>query len=128
MRARMTAGLDDMGNTAAGRLLGSNVTSGGGDTPTTPNATGGEANHTLTQAQLPAISPSITITDPGHTHTTAVAGATNSASGGGQATPQGGNTGTSMTGITAAFTSTLGSGAAANVMNPFMLGTFYQKL
>src|SRR5215831_9921561 len=60
-------GLDDMGNSAAGRIAAGNVTSGGGDTTTTPNATGGEANHTMTQAEL--VAHTHTITDPGHTHT-----------------------------------------------------------
>src|SRR5258708_8365403 len=50
-----------MGNAPAGRLLASNVTSGGGDTITTPNATGGEANHTQSIAELPVHTPSGTI-------------------------------------------------------------------
>lgn len=65
-RARTPVGLDDMGASAAGRLLASNVTSGGGDGVTTPNATGGEANHTLVVAEMP--SHAHTITDPTHTH------------------------------------------------------------
>lgn len=126
MRARIQAGLDDMGNTAAGRLLSSNVTSGGGDTTTTPGATGGEANHTLTQAQLPSYQ--LPVTDPGHVHGEVInfTGQTGGASMGGsgnQAT--GPNTNSATTGITV---NSGGSGSAHNVMNPFMLGTFYQKL
>ena len=52
-RASIPVGLDDMGEAAAGKILSSNVTSGGGDGPTTPNATGGEANHTLVAAEFP---------------------------------------------------------------------------
>lgn len=133
LRSRSPFGLDDMGASAAGRLLSSNVTSGGGDGVTTPFATGGEANHTVSQAELPAISPGITITDPGHTHT--LNNATNVVRNIGGSTGGGSGFSTSTitensatTGITAAFTSPLGSGTAGNNMGPFMLGSWYQKL
>jgi len=60
-RGRIPVGLDDMGNTRANRLPDANVTSGGGDTATTPNAWGGQANHTMALADL-----------VGHTHSVSV--------------------------------------------------------
>ena len=117
-------GLDDMGASAAGRLLASNVTSGGGDGPTTPGATGGEANHTLLLAEAPT--GQFSLNDPGHHHTVPNSGASNSPGG---AFPTGGAaagvTGTSPTGVT--LTDNAGGGAHNN-MSPFMLGTVYIKL
>lgn len=132
MRASIPVGLDDMGASPAGRLLSSNVTSGGGDGPTTPNATGGEANHVLTVAELAAHAH--TLTDPGHAHTfhysTSVV-----AAGAGPAvvtnitTSTGSNTVTTATSTTGiASTDSQGSGTAHNNMSPFVLGSFYIKL
>jgi hypothetical protein len=147
-------GLDDMGNGAAGRIASSNVTSGGGDGPTTPNATGGAANVTLTQGQLPVAlgSATSTVTDPGHAHnlrgatTQDNAGARGLLQTGGNATIGGNWSGigvaytnlsqdgaqyvqNSTTGVTVATTITNGAGGNAHgVMNPFMLGTCYLKL
>jgi hypothetical protein len=126
MRARMTAGLDDMGNTAAGRLQSSNVTSGGGDTVTTPNATGGEANHTITQAQLPSYA--LPVTDPGHTHNITIGTNNVFMNGGATAAEIASGTTVTASSTTGVTVNSGGSGAAHNVMNPFMLGTFYQKL
>jgi microcystin-dependent protein len=131
-RGRTPVGLDDMGTTAAGRIAITNVTSGGGDTQTTPGATGGEANHALIVAELAAHSH--TITDPGHSHDVHYQ-QTNNNPGGGVAgvvasiAATGLNTtvqtATNTTGITIAST---GSGTAHNTMMPFMLGTWYIKL
>jgi hypothetical protein len=125
LRGRGLVGLDDMGAAAAGRLLASNVTSGGGDVATTPNATGGEANHTMVTADL--VAHNHTITDPGHTHqvgTTLVAltqlGNNYLALGTGQIS------GPSTTGIT--INNSTGGGQPFNVMSPFMLGTWYIRL
>jgi hypothetical protein len=125
-RARTPVGLDDMGNSAAGRMLASNVTSGGGDTVTTANATGGEANHALVTAELAAHNH--TITDPGHTHTTnanATTAGANAASGGNVLGVTATGTGSSTTGITVNNT---GSGTAHNTMMPFVLGSWLMKL
>jgi hypothetical protein len=82
--------------------------------------TGGGQNQTLTQAQLPAIKPAITITDPGHVHSyptfNAGGGGTQVLGGGGGNT----NTNPASTGITAAFTSNLGSGNSVPIMPPAM--------
>src|ERR1700678_3673731 len=58
------AGADNLDNTAA-NVLTSTTRTGGWDFL---GAAGGSQVYTLTQSNLPAITPSITITDPGHTH------------------------------------------------------------
>lgn len=131
-RARVLTGLDDMGASAAGIILAANVTSGGGDGPTTPAARGGEANHRLLLAEAPT--GQITITDPGHHHAPTSAGgsfAVEVPSGGANAFPAGALvtsnpiTANSTTGITA--TDHAGGGTHNN-MQSFVLGTFYLKL
>lgn len=96
MRGRVPAGKDNMGGTAASRL----TTGGSGVNGATLGAVGGTETHTLTLAQMPA-----------HSHT--VTGA--SASTGGGAVDQrstGTNTGTAPT------TASQGSGAAHNNTQP----------
>lgn len=54
-------GLDGMGNAVAGRISAGNLaTSLPGDGADVPFTTGGENNHTITQAQLPAVTPTFT--------------------------------------------------------------------
>jgi len=125
-RASIPVGLDDMGATAAGRLLASNVTSGGGDGPTTPNATGGEANHVLSVAELAAHNH----IDSGHNHRFTYSsdnpgpGAMSSVA---QIQTSGGTTTvTTQNGV--ANIQNTGGGAAHNNMSPFVLGSFYIKL
>jgi hypothetical protein len=133
-------GLDDMGNAAAGRIFASNVTSGGGDTVTTPNATGGEARHTMLLAEIAAHNHGVFLADPGHAHT--VPENAFIAQGSGTASMQSGggvgatlNSGSNTTNVTVNdgaghnnATATNGSGAPFNVMTNFMLGTWYLKL
>jgi len=131
-RGRAPAGLDDMGASAAGRIASSNVTSGGGDTQTTPLATGGEANHVLTVGEL--ATHNHTATDSGHTHPYTFNAIANAAGGGGNASvtglaPTGAAFGTSVASGTANITvANNGSGTAHNTMAPFALGSFYIKL
>lgn len=84
LRGRVAAGKDDMGGTAASRL-----TSGGsGITGTTLGAAGGTQTHTLTTAEM-----------PGHTHTVSLAAGANSFSdGSGSIVTSGGSTTTNSTG------------------------------
>jgi microcystin-dependent protein len=126
LRGRVMVGLDDMGSTAAGIILPKNVTSGGGDGPTTPAASGGEANHTLLLAEAPT--GQLTLNDPTHSHNTAFGG--NSGQGGAfsgtisnsiiSATTQ-----AALTGIT--LTDNAGGGSH-NTMQPFVLVTVYMHL
>lgn len=125
MRAKNPCGLDDMGNTAANIIQPSNVTSGGGDGPTTAAATGGEANHLLAVTEMPSHGHGIN--DPGHTHPYNDRTFPDASSG--SSFPIGGgttsNTGPSTTGITLQNT---GGGQAHNTMAPFMLGSWFVKL
>lgn len=131
LRGRIPYGLDDMGNTASGRLLAQNIT-GAGDTPTTPNGVAGETNHTISQAQIPnyALSLSTNVTD-----TRVWQG------NGGGSVGAGNNTATStVTGIptvisvvsgsiTASTTGNSGgSGSSMNVVNNSLLGTWFIRL
>jgi hypothetical protein len=198
MRGMTPVGLDTMGAAAAGRLNGALFASGNSSTPL---STGGEATHTITQAQLPAITPTWTQTGGSGTATWNQTGGSGTANwtqtgtgtaafhgnagsgpltdnagttinnpiaqnqfiaygitiggtinagqaGGGKVTitPTGsvdtvsvagtvGITGVSVTGntnitgisVTGNVTG-FGSGAVMNVMNPFILGSFYLKL
>jgi hypothetical protein len=147
MRGRGLAGLDDMGNSAAGRIFAQNVTSGGGDTVTTPNATGGEAQHTLLLAELAAHNHGVFLTDPGHNHTeqgcnvglgqcTNPSGAVETGQASNpNASTTASTTTTNTTGVTVNdgaghnnATAINGSGTPFNNMQPFMLVTVYMKL
>lgn len=131
-RATSPVGLDDMGNAAVGRLLASNVTSGGGDGVTTPAATGGEANHTLISTEMPAHTHAIT--DPGHAHSVTIAltipPAQQFAAQAGPAAATNGTTTLSTTNVMTGITGTQSTGGdgAHNNMPPFILGTWYLKL
>jgi hypothetical protein len=152
-RARTPVGLDDMGTSAAGRMLASNISSGGGDGVTTPNATGGEANHVLTVAELAAHNHSITdpghthnITDPTHAHSVSATQTSAQAGNGASFTYLQGlasgisgnnvvNDQANATGITGTNTAStgitiqnIGSNNAHNTMMPFILGSWYMKL
>jgi microcystin-dependent protein len=134
LRGRGLFGLDDMGNSAAGRL-GSVITS-----QTTNGASGGTETHTLTEAQLPGHTHGAgTLSanaDGGHTHT--VSGGITAGSGGTTATsgantvPLGANaisvTGGSHTHTIGGATASTGSGAAHSNMPPAFLTTFIIKL
>jgi hypothetical protein len=131
-------GLDDMGNAAAGRIFAQNVTSGGGDTTTTPNATGGEAFHTLLLAEMAAHNHGVFLADPGHAHAGIIGAASVTgqlAGGAGVPYQDPANTSSATTGITINdgaghnnATAIQGSSIGHNTMGPFMLGTWYLKL
>lgn len=122
-RGYVPGGLDDMGNSAAGRYVNVPVVSGA---VTTAGSILGEATHTLLLAESP--SHNHAVTDPGHTHSVS-----NISLGAAVATP-GSNTYTnsssvttqsSMTGISLAAA---GSDGAHNNVQKTVLGSFFRKL
>lgn len=130
-RGRSPFGVDDMGNAAASRLSG--VTFSTGDA-ITAGSLGGAATRTLTKAQLPSLglTAATTVTLVGATN---LARSTNT--GGFQAgvagntflagTAPGGDFANPTATATTTVTDTNG-GLAHEIMNPFVLGTFYRKL
>jgi microcystin-dependent protein len=125
LRGRVLAGLDDMGNSAAGRLTASYF----GSAATTLGVAGGAESQTLTAPQLPS---SIPYTDPGHTHLlTPPLSTSSSFTSGSQIFPG------SLTSGTMTFTSSSSvtnitinpsGGQAHRTVQPTMLATYYLKL
>jgi len=123
-RGRALAALDDMGNSAAGRLTSTYF----GTSAIVLGAAGGAESQILTTAQMPVHNH--VLTDPGHAHPLTPALPVynaNTVGGGGQAGPLSGVTATvsAVTGITMANT---GSGNAHPIASPMMLATVYLKL
>lgn len=148
-RGRVPAALDDMGNSAAGRLTVTYFGSSG----IVLGQTGGAESKTLVTGNLPAYTPagSVGVTDPGHFHFefiangTSAVDATNSPNisrdfGGSSSfnytitgtgiAPSIGKTETKTTGVTSTFTGTAQGGTSAPVviMQPTILVTYYIKL
>lgn len=137
MRGVSPFGLDDMGNSAASRFLGVTFDIG---TATDPGSSGGRNTTTIAQANLPAISPAITVSDtsqksftfsgttvqPGTGSPQTVVTGIFTGPGGGGTTVQ--TTTTTGGSVTAAFSVPLGSGTAASTMPRFMLGSHFLKL
>jgi microcystin-dependent protein len=134
-RGRVLAGLDDMGNTAAGRLTASYF----GTSAIVLGAVGGGESQTLTQAQMPAHQHTGTTGTPNtfHTHTTnqpasyttpAVVSGGASAffwTGGPTATPSAVDNPLHTHPFT---TDAAGGGGAHTIVQPTMLATVYLKL
>lgn len=133
-RGRALAALDDMGNSAAGRLTNSYF----GATATTLGASGGGESFALTLAQLPSgitsantaaialsVTSSVSNIDLGSGNFTAPAnpGSVQGVNGTGPVT----STGNIAIG-SAAVTSNNTSGSAHRTVQPTMLATFYMKL
>jgi microcystin-dependent protein len=121
-RGRALAGLDDMGNSAAGRLTSTYF----GTSAIVLGAAGGSESHTLTTAQLATHSHGVT--DPGHTHTTQMIG-----NAGSQPFPAAGqSTASAITTTDSAVTgisiNNAGSGNAHNNASPMKLTNIYIKL
>jgi microcystin-dependent protein len=119
-------GLDNMGGSAAGRIVGSGTYTGSISAPTTLGATGGEEAHVQTLAEL--VAHGHTITDPGHAHTVPLGGATGGGSLGANnynTTNPLTNTGTATTGITI---NNQGGGVGHNTIQPSMMLNYILKL
>ncbi|MGY3472459.1 hypothetical protein [Bradyrhizobium ottawaense] len=132
-RGRVVAGLDDMGNVAAGRLTSSYFGASG----TMLGAVGGAENQTLTIAQMPSHYHSASIYDPGHTHGHNITGVSSSTTGGGGFTISGYGTATinaAVTGVRVNSSNGLdntystGGGGSHPIVQPTILATTYLKL
>jgi hypothetical protein len=133
MRFRGPIGLDDMGNSAAGRSTGATFITGNA---TTAGAVGGEASHILTSSESAVHTHANTLNESPHSHLetrnngspgpiTDIAGSVSLSASGTVASAY--STQTALTGITITNVSS-GSGGAHNNMSPFMTGTWYLKL
>lgn len=132
MRGFAPHGLDTMGAAAANRLVGALF---GGGNSSTPASTGGEATHSILLAQLPAtpapvsvtVTPTVNAGQPALAVQSGVGSIAETSSGVQQVYPT-----TSFSALDTKTitnnTANLGSGTAMNVMNPFILGTFFMKL
>ena len=127
-RGRVSAGKDDMGGSAVGRI----TTAGSSVDGATLGASGGAQNVTVAQANLPAVTLTTTITDPGHTHnythviapltTGTGAGLATGSSGAGDIALQSATTGIS------ASTALGGSGTALNKMPPTVIVNYILRI
>jgi microcystin-dependent protein len=132
---RVLASLDDMGNTAAGRL----TSAGFGSTGTVLGLAGGGETQTLTLAQIPSHFHSAGIFDPGHVHSYNLPAAGPQKPNSGGTAPYdsmvgGGTTGSSATGVRVNSSNGLdttysaGGGAAHPIIPPTLLVTSYIKM
>lgn len=134
LRGKSLFGLDDMGNSAAGRLAGIGFNLGDAITPA---AQGGAALHALTNTEVPVHSHANTLNDPGHTHpvvyqfnvasgfasfNTLHHTGSNNRNASGSITVDPATTGITINNANA------GGGQAHNNMPPFVLGTYYIRL
>jgi hypothetical protein len=125
-RGRALAFMDDMGNSAAGRLTATYF----GTAATVLGAAGGSESKTLLTANLPPYTPAGTLVSLGSTDNVMKNGTAQSATAGGtQTTVTGGTFGTLP--ITGAFTGTAAPGQISTpvaIPQPTMLATVYLKL
>jgi microcystin-dependent protein len=128
LRGRIPVPQDNMGGAAAGRI----TTAGSGVDGTTIGANGGSQNKALQRSDLPNVSISPTITDPGHAHTYNIPNFVVNGAGGSGGPPYvntttGATTNTATTGISAQFylngnvTQTLVNGMPPSIIVPWIL-------
>lgn len=132
LRGKAPFGLDDMGNSAAGIITGG----------TTPGAAGGDQNQTLATGNLPAHTHGVgtlaTASAGSHTHTVSRRNGTGAGFDAANLQTAAGSPGTVGTHTSSSdgahthsisgATGSAGSGSAFNIMNPYMLGSWYFKL
>lgn len=127
-RGYVPGGLDDMGNSAAGRYA--NVPIVSGDTITAGSVLG-EATHTLTKAESAVLVYTAAVTDPGHVHNyntpVYTPGQISGGSTQGTTGATGSSTSSATTGVTVGVTADAGGGAHNNQPKT-VLGTFFRKL
>lgn len=128
-RGRSPAGLDDMGNSASGRLTTANF----GQIVTILGANGGAQTHTQTVAEMPSHGHNGTTGGESapHTHSTGVGASISvtSAAGASVLQPGGTSTGSNSVDHTHGFTTdAVGSSTAFNITQPTILITIYIKL
>jgi microcystin-dependent protein len=127
LRGRAIFGLDNMGGSAASRI----TVAGGNFDGTSLGAAGGAQNKTIAQANLPNVTLTTTITDPGHTHIIQPAAQSN-ARGPGPGDALGANSGSSTTGLSTtgitASTALGGSGTALAILPPSMALSFILRV
>lgn len=138
MRGRVMAGLDDMGNSAAGNLTASFFGAQFSGSPTTLGAIGGLENHRLTASELPSITSSNTQNISVGPASGSLVGTTSALSN--AAFASGGNTIETIQASSGFLTSSLTSPNTISVtssntgnnqhttVQPTMLLTIYQKL
>lgn len=127
-RGRTIFGKDNMGGSTASRLTAAN----GGVDGTVFGNSGGNDAITFNRNQLPNASVSVTITDPGHSHSVANVGTTASETNNDGSQPAGRNTGSTTsatTGITASFNLNGNvTQAKTKVLNPGIVTNLCLKL
>lgn len=132
MAGRLIGARDDLGAGAKSRITGTTVTG-----PTLAGAVGGTETKAILQTHLPSLNftvSGITLSDPGHTHTTVAynASAANTLTAGGNGatssviTSSSNTTGIAVSAQGAAASG--GSGTALPTISPVMLFTVYLKL
>ena len=132
-RGYIAGGLDDMGNSAAGRWNSVPVVNGG---VTTPGSVLGEPLHSIITSEMPAHNHTANVTDPGHTHTiSSNIGQPLSSTGGFQSGTAGGvtyGTATHTAALNASnisvSTASVGGNGSHNNVQKTVLGTFFRKL
>lgn len=125
-RGRALAALDDMGNSAAGRLTSTYF---GTSAIVLGAASTGTESFTIAKANIPLYN--LTVTDPGHNHNLNMLA--NGSVGNVQAALQGTSSGAQFAGAilpatTGISVSSAGGGTPISVVQPTMLATFYIKL
>jgi microcystin-dependent protein len=126
LRGRVPAGKDDMGGSAASRLSGTSITTGGA---TTIGGSGGGETKTLATGNLPTFTPSGSISNGGISIShNAITGSTTTGGGG---FPAGANNGATINASQAGSTFTgnsIGSGTAFSVVQPTLILNFILRV